>query len=91
MGQHKHMRGTVINCVFFPSNAGIPGTVFNGIADWVYEEEVISDTRALWFSPDGRQLAWIEFNDTAVDVMPLQIYGQPGRLEFQYPIPTPLR
>ena len=35
--------------------AGIPGTVFNGIADWVYEEEVISDTRALWFSPDGRQ------------------------------------
>jgi hypothetical protein len=23
--------------------------------------------------------------------MPLEIYGQPGRLEFQYPIPTPLR
>jgi len=71
--------------------AGIPGTVFNGIADWVYEEEVLSDTKAMWFSPDGRSLAWIEFNDTEVGVMPLQIYGQPGRLEFQYPIPTPLR
>ena len=57
----------------------------------MYEEEVISDTKALYFSPDGNHLAWIEFNDTGVDVMPLQIYGQPGRLEFQYPIPTPLR
>ncbi len=31
--------------------SGVPGTVFNGIADWVYEEEVLSDTKALWFSP----------------------------------------
>ena len=73
------------------TTSGRPGVVFNGVADWVYEEEVLSDTRALWFSPDGDRIAWIEFNDTAVDVMPLQIYGQPGRLEFQYPIPTPLR
>ncbi len=57
----------------------------------MYEEEVLSDTRALWFSPDGDRLAWVQFNDSDVDVMPLQIYGQPGRLEFQYPIPTPLR
>ena len=61
------------------------------MADWVYEEEVLSDFRALWFSPDGSQMTWIEFDDSAVDVMPLQIYGVPGRLEFQYPIPTPLR
>ncbi len=33
----------------------------------------------------------MQFNDSDVDVMPLEIYGQPGRLEFQYPIPTPLR
>ena len=72
-------------------HVGIPGTIFNGICDWVYEEEVISDTKALYFSPDGNHLAWIEFNDTEVDVMPLQVYGQPGRIEFQYPIPTPLR
>jgi len=73
------------------SSSGIPGTIFNGVCDWVYEEEVISDTRAVWFSPDGKHVAWIEFNDTSVDLMPLEIYGQPGRLEFQYPIPTPLR
>ena len=71
--------------------SGIPGTIYNGICDWVYEEEVISDTRALWFSPDSNHITWIEFNDTAVETMPLQVYGPPGRLEFQYPIPTPLR
>jgi len=76
----------------FPvTTSGIPGTIYNGVCDWVYEEEVISDTRALWFSPDSNRITWIEFNDTAVETMPLQVYGPPGRLEFQYPIPTPLR
>jgi len=70
---------------------GRPGVVFNGVADWVYEEEVLSDTRALWFSPDGGRLAWVEFNDTSVDVMTITHYGQPGNLQFQYPIQTPLR
>jgi len=57
----------------------------------VYEEEVLSDTRAIWFSPDGDKIAWIEFNDTYVDVMIITHYGQPGNLQFQYPIQTPLR
>ncbi len=65
--------------------------MFNGFSDWLYDEEVLSDTRVFWFSPDGQKLAWVQFNDSDVDVMPLEIYGQPGRLEFQYPIPTPLR
>ena len=51
----------------------------------------MSDTRALWFSPNGDKLAWIEFNDTDVDVMTITHYGQPGNLQFQYPIQTPLR
>ena len=71
--------------------SGTPGVVFNGVADWVYEEEVLSDTRALWFSPNGDRIAWIEFNDTSVDVMTITHYGQPSNLQFQYPIQTPLR
>ena len=61
--------------------------------DWTdsCQEEVLSDTRALWFSPNGDKLAWIEFNDTDVDVMTITHYGQPGNLQFQYPIQTPLR
>ena len=57
----------------------------------MYEEEVLSDTKAIYFSPDGDKLAWIEFNDTDVDVMTITHYGQPGNLQFQYPIQTPLR
>jgi len=72
------------------TTSGRPGVVFNGVADWVYEEEVLSDTRAIWFSPDGDKIAWIEFNDTNVDVMTITHYGQPGNLQFQYPIQTPL-
>ena len=73
------------------TTSGRPGVVFNGVADWVYEEEVLSDTKAIYFSPDGDKLAWIEFNDTDVDVMTITHYGQPGNLQFQYPIQTPLR
>jgi len=73
------------------TTSGRPGVVFNGVADWVYEEEVLSDTRAIWFSPDGDKIAWVEFNDTNVDVMTITHYGQPGNLQFQYPIQTPLR
>ena len=73
------------------TTSGRPGVVFNRVADWVYEEEVLSDTRAIWFSPDGDKIAWIEFNDTNVDVMTITHYGQPGNLQFQYPIQTPLR
>ena len=73
------------------TTTGRPGVVFNGVADWVYEEEVLSDTKAMYFSPDGDKLAWFEFNDTDVDVMTITHYGQPGNLQFQYPIQTPLR
>ena len=37
------------------------------------------------------QIAWVEFNDTDVDVMTITHYGQPCNLQFQYPIQTPLR
>ena len=47
------------------------------------QEEVLSDTKALYFSPDGDKLAWIEFNDTDVDEMTITHYGQPGNLQFR--------
>ena len=67
------------------TQTGRPGVVFNGVADWVYEEEVcaaiftietdlrrnfqvLSDTRAIWFSPDGDKIAWTQFNDTDVSM-----------------------
>lgn len=55
----------------------------NGIADWVYEEEVLSQQKASWFSPDAKIIAFIKFNETLVSDYQLQYYAKYG--ESQYP------
>lgn len=49
-------------------------------------EEVFNAESAIWFSPDGSHLAFVSFNDTRVDEMHFEIYGEPGSREFQYPM-----
>jgi dipeptidyl-peptidase-4 len=64
-------------------------SILNGEVDWVYEEEL--DTRSNYFwSPDSKNLAYLEMNETAVPQYPLtdwipnhvqvdwQRYPQPG-------------
>ncbi|XP_055533740.1 venom dipeptidyl peptidase 4 isoform X2 [Wyeomyia smithii] len=63
---------------------GAPG-IYNGIPDWVYEEEVFSTNVATWFSPDGKRIAFIKFSDVNTRVMKIPIYGPAGNPEFQYP------
>lgn len=58
---------------------------FNGIPDWVYEEEVFSSNIAVWFNPDGNRLAFIQFDDTQTSVVNIPFYGESGNAEFQYP------
>nr|XP_040232159.2 prolyl endopeptidase FAP isoform X1 [Anopheles coluzzii] len=60
-------------------------SVYNGIPDWVYEEEVFSTNIATWFSPDGKRIAFIRFNDTETPLMKIPIYGPPGNPDYQYP------
>lgn len=67
------------------TTSGEPGIVYNGIPDWVYEEEVYSSETAMWYSPDGRHLAFATFNDTLVKNIVYSHYGTPGSLEDQYP------
>lgn len=64
---------------------GEPGIVYNGIPDWVYEEEVFGSGTAMWYSPNGRYLAFASFNDTLVKDIAYLHYGAPGSLEDQYP------
>ncbi|KAG7207518.1 hypothetical protein KM043_009149 [Ampulex compressa] len=61
------------------------GIVYNGVPDWVYEEEVLGKGSALWFSPDGQHLAFASFNDTGVKDAAFFYYGEPGSLKYQYP------
>ncbi|KAJ2944624.1 hypothetical protein O0L34_g3977 [Tuta absoluta] len=64
------------NVYYLPENSsqaiqltfdGVPGVVYNGHTDWVYEEDVMSTGRATWFSTDGSYLAFASFDDTEVD------------------------
>jgi len=63
---------------------GVPGIFYNGVPDWVYEEEVLGSGSALWFSPDGTSLVFATFDDTDVKTASYFHYGQPGSLESQY-------
>lgn len=63
--------------------------IYNGVCDWVYEEEVFSTKTALWFSPDGTQLAYVRFDDTPVRTMQIPIYGLPGALQYPEEVVIP--
>lgn len=75
-GKHQIQRVT---------NTGVPGVFYNGLPDWVYEEEVLASDTALWFSRDGRYLAFASFDDAEVKNATMLYYGKPGSLEDQYP------
>lgn len=62
-------------------------SVFNGICDWVYEEEIFSRTDALWFSANGQRLAFAQFDDGAVHNVTMWQWGRSpdSTLKTQYP------
>ncbi|XP_046586430.1 venom dipeptidyl peptidase 4 isoform X1 [Neodiprion lecontei] len=69
---------------------GVFGTIYNGVPDWVYEEEVFSSNKALWFSPNGSGLVFGHFDDTSTPVMHIPYYGYPGSLSSQYTSSIPI-
>ncbi|KAI1891320.1 hypothetical protein AGOR_G00142590 [Albula goreensis] len=69
-------------------STGKEDVIFNGLSDWLYEEEIFQSHIAHWWSPDGARLAYATINDTMVPRMEIPIFtGQPyptGR-EYHYP------
>ncbi|RHZ51514.1 diacylglycerol pyrophosphate phosphatase [Aspergillus turcosus] len=67
--------------------------LFNAVPDWIYEEEILGDRFALWFSPDGAYLAFLRFNETGVPTFTVPYYMDnqeiappyPRELELRYP------
>ncbi|XP_062861669.1 inactive dipeptidyl peptidase 10-like [Trichomycterus rosablanca] len=53
------------------TSSGREGQLFNGIPDWLYEEEVLHSPVAHWWSPSGSSLAFLTINDTLVPNMML--------------------
>ncbi|XP_008323283.1 inactive dipeptidyl peptidase 10-like isoform X2 [Cynoglossus semilaevis] len=71
------------------TSSGIDGVIFNGLTDWLYEEEVLQSHLAHWWSPDGERLAFLTINDTQVPSMALpQFTGStyPRGLHYPYPM-----
>ena len=57
------------------TTTGQPGNIYNGVADWLYEEEILASSSALWPAEDGSRLAYLVFNDSQVDLVTLENFG----------------
>ncbi len=58
-----------------------------GAVDWVYEEE-FSFHKGFEWSPDGEYIAFYQFDERAVPLFSMDLYGQalyPSEYEFKYP------
>ena len=61
--------------------------IINGLCDWVYEEE-FSFTRAFEWSPDGKKIAFLRFDESEVPSITLEYYKgevHPTPYTFKYP------
>jgi dipeptidyl-peptidase-4 len=61
--------------------------IINGSGDWVYEEEFVL-VRAFEWSPDGKEIAFVRFNETEVPEFSMDMFQQglyPSQYRFKYP------
>ncbi len=71
---------------------GSAGQVIHGLPDWVYEEEFSSvhgsGMKALAWSADSKQLAWLRFDESRVPEFSMTRYDgemYPNEVSFKYP------
>lgn len=66
--------------------------IMNAKTDWVYEEEVLADDKAIWWAPDDSKFIFAKFNDTDVDSYTFPRYTTnqqyPPLSEIRYPTPS---
>ncbi|MCF8256133.1 MAG: S9 family peptidase [Flavobacteriales bacterium] len=61
--------------------------IINGMSDWVYEEE-FAFTQAFQWSPDGKHIAYYEFNEEQVREFTMMNFSgmlYPEKVTFKYP------
>lgn len=66
--------------------------IFNGKPDWVYEEEVLSSDKSIWWAPNSEKLMFMRLDDTDVPIQNLEFFVQdnpryPVIEEIKYPKP----
>ena len=60
--------------------------IINGATDWVYEEEFSFD-KAFFWSPDGKKIAYYQFDENKVKEFSMAMFGTlyPEDYQFKYP------
>jgi len=76
------------------TRTGEGGNIFNGITDWLYEEEFGSTSLITW-SPDSKYIAYVSLDETNVADYAFDVYGKypfksdadlyPTNTKFKYP------
>ena len=69
---------------------GKKNNIINGTCDWVYEEE-FSFTKAFFWSPDGKKIAFYRFDESKVKQYTLPFYhgnksAYPEEYTYKYPV-----
>ncbi|MEN8138496.1 MAG: S9 family peptidase, partial [Bacteroidota bacterium] len=66
---------------------GKKNEIINGVTDWVYEEE-FAFVRAFEWSPGGKYIAYLKFDETEVPEISMKVFGinlYCEKMEFKYP------
>jgi len=66
---------------------GLINNIINGTTDWVYEEE-FSFTKAFFWSPDSKKIAFLRFDESKVKEYQMTSYGElyPEQYKYKYPV-----
>jgi len=64
--------------------------IFNGVPDWLYEEDVLSDRVSHYWSPDNKYICYARLDDTLVPSISWPLYGDKSNVfgftrEIKYP------
>ena len=63
-------------------------SLFSGVPDWVYGEEVFSSDFALWWSPDSTKVAFLHLDETLVDEYTFPVYNPTEDADAVVPYPN---
>ena len=68
------------------TNDGLYNHIINGAPDWVYEEE-FGFSQGLFWSPDGKKIAFMKFDESQVPEFQMEVFKglYPDWYSFKYP------
>ena len=85
------MRSLFSSSVFRLTDSGEAGTLYNGVADWLYEEEILAQSPAIFISSQATRMAFMSFNDSKVELSTMKRFSKEvdnqerRELKFRYP------